>query len=72
MSFWSWDCREARIRDLSSFEFKIYLLNLAIAPIVQIVVLRLKDSILQILIPDALIDLRNLLLNSVGYPVLNK
>ena len=25
MSFWSWDCREARIRDLSVFEFKTYL-----------------------------------------------
>ena len=25
LSFWSWDCREARIRDLSVFEFKTYL-----------------------------------------------
>lgn len=25
MSFWSWDCRKARIRDLSVFEFKTYL-----------------------------------------------
>jgi len=25
MSFWSWDCRKARIRDLSIFKFKTYL-----------------------------------------------